>query len=178
MLWRAGRGHVDAGSGKPGRQGRQARLQGAGIGAFEPFFFERQARGPSGERGARRLSLAFADDAAAPECGFFVCEQHEPQNFWNPAFQQHENGATGLSAAIMVTDEPEQHRAFLTAFTGGAEILEGNEDYVLWTCRAGASTCSTARPRSAIYHVEPDPTPARFLGFCVSVADLEAVARG
>ena len=26
------------------------------------------------------------------------------------------------------------------------------------------------------YHVEPDTTPARFLGFCVSVPDLEAVA--
>ncbi|POR55340.1 VOC family protein [Bosea psychrotolerans] len=150
-------------------------FKAAGIGAFEPFFFERQARRPSGEEVRVAFSLAFADDAAAPECGFFVCEQHEPQNFWNPAFQQHENGATGLSAAILVTDEPEQHRAFLTAFTGGAEILEGNEDYVLDLPR-GRIDVLDGEAASAIYHVEPDPTPARFLGFCVTVADLEAVA--
>jgi catechol 2,3-dioxygenase-like lactoylglutathione lyase family enzyme len=152
-----------------------AAFAAAGIGAFEPFFFERQAKRPSGEEVRVAFSLAFADDPAAPECGFFVCQQHEPQNFWNPAFQQHANGASGLAAAILVTDAPEQHRAFLTAFTGGAEIFEGNEDFVLDLPR-GRIDVLDFEAASAIYGVAPDPTPARFLGFCVAVADLDAVA--
>jgi catechol 2,3-dioxygenase-like lactoylglutathione lyase family enzyme len=147
----------------------------AGIGAFEPFSFERKARRPSGEEVRVAFSLAFADDPEAPECGFFVCEQHEPQNFWNPDFQRHANGATGLSAAIMLTDDPEKHRAFLTSFTGSAEILEGNEDFVVDLPR-GRIDVLDAEAASAIYQTPPDPTPARFLGFCVTVAALEPVA--
>lgn len=147
----------------------------AGIGAFEPFSFERWARRPSGQEVRVAFSLAFADDPEAPECGFFVCEQHEPQNFWNPDFQRHANGATTLSAAIMVTDDPEKHRAFLSAFSGGAEILEGNEDFVVDLPR-GRIDVLDAEAASAIYQTPPDPTPARFLGFCVSVPALEPVA--
>ncbi|AMJ60121.1 hypothetical protein AXW83_07240 [Bosea sp. PAMC 26642] len=147
----------------------------AGIGAFEPFSFERQARRPSGEEVRVAFSLAFADDPEAPECGFFVCEQHEPQNFWNPTFQQHENGTTALTAAIMVTDDPEKHRAFLTAFTGSAEIFEGNEDFVVDLPR-GRVDVLDAEAASAIYQTSPEPTPARFLGFCVTVPALEPVA--
>jgi catechol 2,3-dioxygenase-like lactoylglutathione lyase family enzyme len=152
-----------------------AAFQAAGIGAFEPFFFERKALRPSGEEVRVAFSLAFADDRAAPECGFFVCEQHEPQNFWNPAFQQHANGASGLSAAILVTDEPERHRAFLAAFSGGAEIFDGNEDFVVDLPR-GRIDVLDFEAAEAIYHAVPDPTPARFLGFCVSAPDLDVVA--
>lgn len=150
-------------------------FKAAGIGGFEPFFFERQGRRPDGTEVRVAFSLAFADDRAAPECGFFVCQQHEPQNFWNPAFQAHENGATGLSAAIMVTDAPEQHRAFLSAFSGDAEILEGNEEFVLDLPR-GRIDVLDGEAAQAIYQAPPEPTPARFLGFCVTVADLDAMA--
>jgi catechol 2,3-dioxygenase-like lactoylglutathione lyase family enzyme len=148
----------------------------AGIGDYEPFFFERQGVRPDGSQVRVAFSLAFAADEAAPECGFFVCQQHEPQNFWNPAFQQHENGATGLASAIMATDDPAAHRAFLAAFTGGAEIIDGNEDFVVGLPR-GRIDVLDGEAAEAIYHVAPDPTPARFLGFSVAVSDLEAMAR-
>lgn len=152
-----------------------AAFAAAGIGAFEPFFFERMARRPDGEEVRVAFSLAFADDPAAPECGFFVCEQHEPQNFWNPAFQHHANGARGLSAAIMATDAPQRHRDFLAAFSGGAQMFDGNEDFVVDLPR-GRIDVLDFEAASAIYHVEPEPTPARFLGFCVAVDDLEGIA--
>jgi catechol 2,3-dioxygenase-like lactoylglutathione lyase family enzyme len=153
-----------------------ARYKAAGIGDFEPFFFERTGVRPDGSQVRVAFTLAFAADEAAPECGFFVCQQHEPQNFWNPAFQQHENGAKGLASAIMVTGEPAAHRAFLTAFTGGAEIIDGNADFVLGLPR-GRIDVLDAEAAGAIYHVAPDPTPARFLGFSVTVADLGVVER-
>ena len=153
-----------------------ATYKAAGIGDFEPFFFERQGLAPDGSQVRVAFSLAFAADPAAPECGFFVCQQHEPRNFWNPAFQQHGNGATGLAAAIMVTDGPAAHRAFLVAFTGGADIVDGNEDFVLGLPR-GRIDVLDGEAAQAIYHVAPDPTPARFLGFSVTVSDLDAIAR-
>ncbi len=152
-----------------------AAFQAAGIGDYEPFFFERQARRPDGSEVRVAFSLAFAADPLAPECGFFVCQQHEPQNFWNPAFQQHANGATALTSAIIVTDDPAVHREFLSAFAGFPEVLEGNADFVLDLPR-GRIDVLDPEAAQAIYHVEPDPTPARFLGFCVAVPDLDAVA--
>ena len=147
----------------------------AGIGDYEPFFFERQAKRPDGSTVRVAFELAFAADPKAPEAGFFVCQQHEPQNFWNPEFQRHPSGATALASAVMLADDPAAHRAFLTAFSGGAEVLEGNEDYVLALPRGRLDVLDPETAQGA-YQVEPDTTPARFLGFCVSVPDLEAVA--
>lgn len=151
-------------------------FKAAGIGDYEPFFFERQARRPDGSEVRVAFSLAFAADPLAPECGFFVCQQHEPQNFWNPAFQQHANGASALTSAIIVTDSPAAHREFLSAFAGFPEVLEGNADLVLDLPR-GRIDVLDPDAAQAIYHVEPDTTPARFLGFCVAVPDLDAVAK-
>lgn len=153
-----------------------AAFKTARIGDFEPFFFEREAKRPDGSQVRVAFRLAFAADRKAPECGFFVCQQLEPQNFWNPAFQQHDNGATGLAAAVMVAEEPALHRDFLVAFTGGAEVLEGNADLVLPLPR-GRIDLLDPEAAQVTYHIEPDTTPARFLGFCVTVPDLEAVAR-
>lgn len=152
-----------------------AAFQTAGIGDFEPFSFERQAKRPDGSEVRVAFSLAFAADPLAPECGFFVCQQHEPQNFWNPAFQQHANGATALTSAVIVTDDPSAHRDFLSTYAGFPEVLEGNADYVLILPR-GRIDVLDPEAAQAIYHVEPDPTPARFLGFCVAVPDLDVVA--
>lgn len=94
------------------------RFQAAGIGDFEPFFFERRGRRPDGSETHVAFTLAFAADPAAPEAGFFTCQQHVPENFWNPDFQRHPNGATDIRTVTLSTPWPERHRAFLAAFTG------------------------------------------------------------
>ena len=108
----------------------------AGIGDFEPFFFERKAQRPDGSETRVAFTLAFARDPLAPEAGFFVSQHHEPGNFWNAALQRHPNGATGISAVALAVDDPAAHRVFLERFTresaaqtpeGGLSIaLEGN----------------------------------------------------
>jgi hypothetical protein len=50
--------------------------------------FEREGKRPDGATVKVAFSLAFARDARAPGVGFAVCQQHFPENFWNPAFQQ------------------------------------------------------------------------------------------
>jgi catechol 2,3-dioxygenase-like lactoylglutathione lyase family enzyme len=87
-----------------------------GIGDFEPFSFSRESKSPDGTETQVSFTLAFATDAAAPELGFFVCQQHYPENFWNKSFQQHANGARNVSVVTMTSPEPERHRTFLTEF--------------------------------------------------------------
>ena len=97
------------------------RFRAAGIGDFDVFDFERQAKRPDGSTVRVAFSLAFAADAKAPDIGYFTCQQHFPENFWNPAFQLHPNGVSGIAGVIMVSARPEDQRHFLEAFSGVSE---------------------------------------------------------
>jgi len=99
-----------------------AALQSAGIAASEVLKFEREGKRPDGATVKVAFSLAFARDAGAPGVGFAVCEQHFPENFWNPAFQLHANGATSMPGAVMVADNPSDHHVFLKGFTGVSDL--------------------------------------------------------
>lgn len=90
-----------------------------GIGSFEPFFFERKGRRPDGGEAGVAFTLAFAVDPRSPGAGFFVCQQHAPESFWNPAFQDHPNGAGDVAALGLIAPDPPAHEAFLAAFSGG-----------------------------------------------------------
>ena len=95
-----------------------ARFRSAGIGASDAMRFEREGKRPDGSTVKVGFSLAFARDAKAPAVGFAVCQQHFPENFWNPAFQQHPNTVSGIAAAVVVSEDPRDHEAFLSSFTG------------------------------------------------------------
>lgn len=147
-------------------------FRSAGIDDFEPFFFERQARRPDGSEVRIAFSLAFADNRAAPECGFFVCQQLEPQNFWNPAFQQHQNGASGLSAVFLVAQEPAAQTAFLKAFSG-AESFATPEAGLRLPLPRGRLEVLTPEAAAARLNDESGQEQARFAGFAIAVPDLE-----
>lgn len=135
--------------------------ESAGIGGFDTFFFERQGRRPDGQPVRVAFTLAFAADAAAHGAGFFVCQQHEPQNFWNPAFQIHDNGARGIAETRFGAPSPPEHRRFLEAFTGApVQEIDGSLRIDL--------------PRGAIM-VERAECQPRWTGFTVAVADLQAL---
>lgn len=148
----------------------------AGVGDFEPFFFERQAKRPDGTEVRVAFSLAFTENPAARQCGFFVCQQHEPQNFWNPAFQQHENGASGLAATFMVAAEPLAQRDFLAGFSGvaGTETSDGNLRFDL---PRGRIEVLTPKAVEAMFgDGEPSAGAPHFAGFAVTVPELATIA--
>ena len=80
-----------------------ARFRSASIGVSDAMRFEREGKRPDGTTVKVGFSLAFARDAKAPATGFAACQQHFPENFWNPAFQQHPNTASGIEAVVLVT---------------------------------------------------------------------------
>jgi hypothetical protein len=103
-------------------QADAAQFRAAGIARSQALHFERAGKGPDGGTVTVGFSLAFARDPGAPEVGFAVCRQHHPQLFWNPALQQHPNGATGIAGAALVAQNPADHHIFLSAFTGEREL--------------------------------------------------------
>lgn len=110
-----------------------ARFAEQGIGDYEPFHFDRKAKRPDGTETQVAFTLAFATDPAAPDIGYFVCQQHFPENFWNAMFQQHANSATDIAAVALVASEPERHTQFLTQFTDAERqtSADGNINFSL-----------------------------------------------
>jgi catechol 2,3-dioxygenase-like lactoylglutathione lyase family enzyme len=146
-------------------QGDAAAFASARIGAFEPFFFERQGIRPDGSSVRVAFTLAFAMSETAPDTAFFVCQQHEPQNFWNPAFQTHANGARTVTSVTFATDNVPAMQPFLVSFTGAAsEATQGGSRFAL------------ARGSIDVVH-DRLATRGRLTGFTVAVADLAHAER-
>jgi catechol 2,3-dioxygenase-like lactoylglutathione lyase family enzyme len=97
-------------------------FEAAGIGGFKVFDFAREGAKPDGTPVKLAFSLAFARDPASPNLRFAVCQHHFPENFWDPAFQNHANGAGVAAGAVMVADNPTGHHIFLRAFTGVSDL--------------------------------------------------------
>ena len=91
------------------------------IGIGETFDFSRRSRKPDGREVEVAFSLAFARPPAGMECGFFVCQQHFPENFWNPAFQRHNNGVNGLRSVVFCSNTLPETTTFLRDFSGFSE---------------------------------------------------------
>ncbi len=130
-----------------------------GIGAFEPFFFERKGQRPDGSETHVAFTLAFAMDARLPDASFFVCQQHFPENFWNPDFQRHPNGAAAITAVTLSVAQPLAHAGFLTDFTG----IPARE--------TGMGRISYALRGNSSLQVEQSSGDAGFTGYTVSIPD-------
>ncbi|MCO4054581.1 MAG: VOC family protein [Bosea sp.] len=140
-----------------------------GIGGYEPFFFERQAVGPDGMTVRVAFSLAFARNEAMARQAFFVCQQHEPQSFWNPAFQQHPNGAVSFPAVTMVTADPAGQMAFLGRFAGAGDLEDDARSLILERGRI-----NVLAPEAAQAHHGSDR--AGLAAFTVTISDLRSLA--
>ncbi|MCU0884963.1 MAG: VOC family protein [Beijerinckiaceae bacterium] len=121
-----------------------AAFHALGLGGTEPFFFERQASRPDGTSVRVAFTLAFASQPRTPAPSFFVCQQHEPQNFWNPRFQAHANGASSVAAVTLVASDPAAHIRFFEGFTGAVGPVSHEAGWTL------------ALPRGCVETVTPD----------------------
>jgi catechol 2,3-dioxygenase-like lactoylglutathione lyase family enzyme len=129
-------------------------FQAAGIGDFKVFDFEREAKRPDGSVVKVAFSLAFAVDAKAPDAGFFTCQQHYPENFWNPAFQQHANGVSGVAGVVFVAENPADHHVFLKAFAGVSDLTSTSSGITIETPRGEIQAMDPAAYRLH-FAVEP-----------------------
>jgi catechol 2,3-dioxygenase-like lactoylglutathione lyase family enzyme len=150
----------------------------SGIGSFEPFHFERSGRRPDGSKTKVAFTLAFTSAENSPKAGFFVCQQHFPENFWNPEFQRHDNKATQISSVTLAAPSPERLRSFLRAFSGVQPASPDGDDL---SFRLGESHIDVLTPDDAaeIYgSVEAELDQPSFVAFAVRVEDIHRQAQG
>lgn len=93
-------------------------FEASGIGAFDVFEFAREGKRPDGSTVKLAFSLAFAAEPNSPDLRFAACQHHYPENFWNPAFQAHANGAQRVPGIVLIANHPARHWDFLKAYTG------------------------------------------------------------
>jgi Glyoxalase-like domain len=93
-----------------------------GVGSGRMLPFSRSAVGPDGSDRTVAFTIAFAEAAGVESAGFFTCEQHRPENFWNTAFQQHANGAVDLAGFTLIASDTAGSASFLSAFAGQAGV--------------------------------------------------------
>ena len=120
-----------------------AEFRAAKIGVADAMHFERAGARPDGSTVKVGFSLAFARDAGAPEISFATCQQHFPENFWNPAFQQHANTTSGIAGVVLVAENPSDHHIFLSAFSGVRDL------------HATSSGVTASTPRGDIKVMDP-----------------------
>jgi Glyoxalase-like domain len=154
-----------------------ALFRDTGIAASEALRFEREGRRPDGTAIRVGFSLAFARDPAGAEAGFAACQQHFPENFWNPAFQAHANGATGIAGVVMVAENPSDHHIFLSALTGERELLATSSGVTVTTPRG---TIQVMEPSAYERHFGMAPPDlargARLAALIIAVQDVSRVA--
>src|SRR6266849_1954259 len=151
-----------------------AEFRAAKIGVADAMHFERAGMRPDGSTVKVGFSLAFARDSRAPDIGFATCQQHFPENFWNPAFQQHPNTASGVAAVTLVAEKPSDHHGFLSAFTG--ELSATPSGMTASTPRGDIALMATAAFRSRFGLAPPDVSQgARLAALQFRVRDREAL---
>jgi hypothetical protein len=134
----------------------------AGFGGFDLLRFERTGRKADGSLVTVGFSLAFAVDPKARDAGFFVCQQHHPQNFWDPVLQVHPNGVSTIAGVVLVAENPADHHIFLSMLAGERNL------------RATSAGMTVPTPRGAIEVMSPVAFSA---GFGVQPPDLSHGAR-
>lgn len=153
-----------------------AQFRDAGIAAADALRFERDAKRPDGTTVQVAFSLAFARDAKA-DAGFAVCQQHFPENFWNPAFQSHPNSASGVAGVVMVAENPSDHHVFLSAFARERELLATSNGITVRTPRGTIDVMTPAAYASHFGTAAPDVAQgARLAALMFTVRDASRTA--
>ncbi len=149
-----------------------------GIGEFETFHFERRARRPDGSEAMVAFTLAYAQSKLMTDAGFFTCQQHYPASFWNPCFQDHPNGATGLSGVVMVAENPADHAEFLSHLTDQREMHSTSLGIELSLAGGQKLEVLTEAGYSFRYgQPAPESAAASFAAVRIKVRDLETARR-
>lgn len=156
-------------------------LASVGIGCSGELPFTRQASQPDGTPTMVGFSLGFVRDQTSPYAAFAVMQQHNPQAFWNAAFQSHANSASAVLGAVLIADNPTDHHIFLTAFTGERELRSTSSGLVASTSRGDMEIIEPVAFRDRFgVTVTADGEGMTLAGLRIGVKSLdtvEAVAR-
>ena len=149
----------------------------AGIGNFELYEFEREAKRPDGTPIKVAFALAYAASPEIPQIGFFTCQHRHPENFWNPAFQVHPNSAASVAGVVLVGEKPAKVSGFLSAFTGEEAVQTTGTGIAVKTPRGDIEVMDPASFEREFGEAPPDTSASpRLAAVRFSVRDLGATS--
>ena len=152
----------------------RAAFAAGGLPVYEPFGFERIAKGPDGVERKVAFALTFTSDARVHgAAGFFSCQNRLPENFWRAEFQRHDNGAGKIAAAVFVSRDPADFHIFFTVFTGQHDMTATSLGVTFDLGRSQLDLLSPPAFR-AFFGEDAGPDPRRFTACRVAVSDLAA----
>jgi len=148
-------------------------FEAAGLPVFAPSKFERAAKGPDGVDRKIAPALTFTAERRLRQIGFFTCRHYDPENFWYPEFQRHENGARRIASAVMVARDPADFHEFLSKFTGQHDMTSTSLGVRF---NLGKTEIEVLSPvgYQAWFGEPAEADPRRFLGCRIAVADIAA----
>lgn len=152
----------------------QAEFLSEGLQTYAPFDFERQAKLPSGESVTVGFSLAFVTEPGAPEVVFFTCQQHAPQYFWKPDYQEHANGARSIEEVVMVAPEPRALEGLFVGLQGRERVAAHADSLTIQTARGRVSVLSPSGYEARFPGGTPEDAPETpyFAAYAIGVEDI------
>jgi catechol 2,3-dioxygenase-like lactoylglutathione lyase family enzyme len=152
----------------------RADFEERGLPVYDPFRFERVAKGPDRTDRMVAFSLTATSDARVHgQAGFFTCQQHFPENFWRSEFQRHVNGGMHVASAVFVTRDPADFHEFLTHFTGQHDMLSTSL-HVRFDIGQGSIDVLSPVAFEAYFGEDAGPDPRRFTGCRIAVSEIAA----
>jgi hypothetical protein len=150
-----------------------------GLHVYEPVHWSRKATLPDGSESTVAFTLTFVVDPLMPEIAFFSCQQHNPEAFWKPEYQVHANGATGITGVTLVSEQPAEHRSFLSALVDGRFIEEDADALSVETVRGQIRILSPRRfaARYPAASPEREHRGAVLMAASIEVPDLDCAAQ-
>ncbi len=150
-----------------------------GLHVYEPVHWSRKATLPDGSESTVAFTLTFVVDPLMPEIAFFTCQQHNPEAFWKPEYQRHENSATGIAGVTLISEHPTQHKAFFSALIDDAPIDEEADQLSMETACGVIRVQSPQRFAAQYPGARPsgEARGAILVAATVEVADLDRAAR-
>ena len=101
-----------------------------GLPASKPLDFSRLAGQPNGNDETMAFTIVIVADPAMPDAPHFVCQQHTPEFFWHPEYQDHTNGAAMIGEVILVADRPADLAPYYAALVA-PNAVHGEGDSLL-----------------------------------------------
>ena len=138
-----------------------------GLATYAPVDFSRQATLADGRQVTVAFTIAFAIDPDMVEAPFVVCQQHYPENFWQPAYQDHANGCRDITAVTMAVSRPHDRADFFRAMVPDASIETDG----------GGLRVDLARGRIDLRPAADAAVTPAFTATTVAVDDVDAAAR-
>ncbi len=153
----------------------EARWRAAGLTTFEPVYFERGAKLPDGSEAKVAFTIAFVVNENMPRAVFFCCQQHAPDAFWQPDYQQHRNGALDFSSVTLSAEDPPGQAEFFRQLFGKGAVRADGERLQIRSALGEVEVITPAAvgERFAGVIAENPGPDARFLASAVRVASLE-----